>query len=76
MEFPRKIIDWAKVMRELRAEGMTPYKIAMVIGCSRCAAENWEEGGEPGYGYGAALLALHVAIVVQKRTNRSTQIAA
>lgn len=52
--------DWAKMMADLRAMGLTPYKVALIVGCSPCTAQNWEKGGEPGHAYGDALIRLHL----------------
>jgi DNA-binding transcriptional regulator YiaG len=55
--------DWARIMRELREHGLTPYKIALTLGIAPCTAQNWERGGEPSHSYGEALMRLYVAHV-------------
>lgn len=51
--------DWPRLMREMRAAGWTPYKVAMTICADHATAYSWEKGSEPRHGYGAALLTLH-----------------
>src|SRR5258708_5755248 len=39
---------WAAIMKKLRARGMSPYKVALAIGCpSNSPAQHWERGGRP-----------------------------
>lgn len=58
---PAPKIKWAQVMRDLDANGCTTYRVAMTLAVSDATARNWAKGGEPGYGYGRALLRLHSA---------------
>lgn len=51
--------DFRPVISELVGKGYNLQKISTALGCSRCAVQNWNEGGEPGYAYGKALLVLH-----------------
>lgn len=53
------LIDWARLMRELRAAHFTPYKVALTLGVDHQTAYKWEQGSEPSHSYGAALLVLH-----------------
>lgn len=52
-------VDWARCMRELRDKGWTPYRVATEFNADPPTAYAWERGSEPGWGYGAALIALH-----------------
>lgn len=54
-------IDWVQVMVDLHNAGCTAYRVAMSLNVADCTARNWAKGGEPGYGYGRALLRLHSA---------------
>lgn len=55
-------IDWARLMRELRQFGWTPYKVALTLTAEPQSGYDWEKGQEPRHSYGAALLALHRAV--------------
>lgn len=61
MDFTPIKIDWAKIMKELRRNGLTPYKVSVMLGVAGCTAKNWARGGEPSYSYGEALLRVYVA---------------
>jgi hypothetical protein len=52
-------VDWAQIMMDLHNAGCKVYRVSQELGCSECAARNWSKGGEPGYGYGRALIRLH-----------------
>jgi hypothetical protein len=54
-------MDWAQVMVDLHNNGCTAYRVHLTLGVSDTTARNWMKGGEPGYGYGRALLRLHSA---------------
>lgn len=54
-------VKWAQVMADLLQHGCTPYRVALTIGVAETTVRNWRKGGEPGYGYGRALLRLHSA---------------
>lgn len=53
------VIDWTRLMTELRAAGWTPYKVAITLCTDHPTAYSWEKGSEPRHSYGAALLVLH-----------------
>lgn len=63
--YPVKI-DWARLMRELREFGWTPYKVATTMCADPPTAYAWAHGAEPRHSYGAALLALHAAVCGQE----------
>lgn len=63
-------IDWAQVMVDLYNAGCKTTRVARLIGSSFCAADNWAKGGEPGYGYGRALLRLHASVCGAALTTR------
>lgn len=54
-------MDWAQIMVDLYNAGCTTYRVHLCLGVALCTAQNWAKGGEPGYGYGRALLRLHSA---------------
>ena len=54
-------IDWAQIMADLNERGCRTYRVSMIMAVSDATARNWAKGGEPGYGYGRALLRLHSA---------------
>ena len=55
----RPRIDWRQVLEDLRLNGCTPYRVHLTLGADISTVQNWLKGGEPGYGYGRALLRLH-----------------
>ena len=52
-------VDWSQIMVDLHNAGCTSYRVARTLGIAYCTAQNWTKGGEPGYGYGRAVLRLH-----------------
>jgi hypothetical protein len=52
-------MDWAQIMRDLSDRGTSIYRVSLILCVSDAVARNWSKGGEPGYGYGRALLRLH-----------------
>jgi len=54
-------VDWAQIMVDLHNAGCTAYRVAITLCVADCTARNWLKGGEPGYGYGRALIRLHSA---------------
>lgn len=48
-------------MVDLHNRGCTAYRVALMLAVAETTARNWVKGGEPGYGYGRALLRLHSA---------------
>lgn len=69
-------VDWARLMRELREAGWTPYKVALTLCADHPTAYSWAQGSEPRHSYGAALMRLHKAIcgdeASEKLSNDST----
>lgn len=63
-------IDWAQIMVDLHNSGCTAYRVHLTIGVALCTSQNWAKGGEPGYGYGRALLRLHSAYCGAALTTR------
>lgn len=71
VEFAYPVItDWPRVMRELRAAGWTPYKVALTLCCEHPTAYSWEKGSEPRHSLGAALLNLHRAVCGQEASEK------
>lgn len=52
-------IDWTQIIVDLYNTGCGVNRIARHLDVAVTTARNWEKGGEPGYGYGRALLRLH-----------------
>lgn len=55
----RLMIDWKRLMDELRAAGWTPYRVAYALGADHPTVYHWSKGTEPRHSYGAALIVLH-----------------
>lgn len=67
--YPPKI-NWAQIMADLKDAGCSVYGVAGIIGAAYCTAQNWSKGGEPGHGYGEALLRLHSRVCGDELTKR------
>lgn len=63
-------VDWAQIMVDLHNNGCTAYRVALTLCVADCTARNWVKGGEPGYGYGRALIRLHSAYCGAALTTR------
>lgn len=55
-------VDWTQIMVDLHNHGCTAYRVHITLGVADTTVRNWVKGGEPGYGYGRALLRLHARI--------------
>lgn len=64
------VIDWKRLMTELRAAGWTPYKVAITLCTDHPTAYSWEKGSEPRHSYGAALLVLHRSVCGQEASEK------
>lgn len=70
----RHRVDWAAVLSDLRAAGVSGYRLANVMLISRSTVQHWESGGEPSHSYGVAILEVHTRFCGKERTNlRITQ---
>lgn len=67
---PPPRIDWTQVMVDLHNAGCCSHRASKLIGASHAAALNWVKGGEPGHGYGEALLRLHASFCGAGLTTR------
>lgn len=66
-------VDWAQIMMDLHNHGCSVYRVALTLCVDDCTARNWSrglKGGEPGYGYGRALIRLHSAYCGAALTTR------
>jgi hypothetical protein len=54
-------MDWAQIMVDLYNAGCKTTRVARILDVWPSTAQHWTKGGEPGYGYGRALLRLHSA---------------
>ena len=52
-------IDWIRILRDLRAIGLSLPKIARKIGTAPATPYRWIEGSTPLHPHGEALLELH-----------------
>lgn len=63
-------LDWQRIMRDLSLKGCSGYRVGTILGVADSTVRNWLKGGEPGYGYGCALLALHTEYCGDDLTKR------
>lgn len=55
----RHRVCWLDVLADLRAAGVSGYRLAEIMLISRSTVQRWEEGGEPSHSYGMAILEVH-----------------
>ncbi len=56
--FPR-IMDWPKVIEDIKATGLTYSAIANTIGAGWSTFQRYREGGEPRHSVGSSILLVH-----------------
>lgn len=55
-------MDWPQIVRDLEARGLTQYRIAKLLGLETSTVQHWARvQGDIGWGYGRALMSLHLA---------------
>lgn len=64
------LVDWKRLLQEMRAAGWTPYKVALTLGADHPTVYSWEQGSEPRHSYGAALLRLHALVCGQEASEK------
>lgn len=64
----RHRVCWLDVLADLRAAGVSGYRLAAIMLISRSTVQRWEEGGEPSHSYGAAILEVHTRFCGEKQT--------
>ena len=70
---PAPKIDWARIVADLLEHHCSGYRVRITLGVADCTVRNWMKGGEPGYGYGRALLRLHSRICGAALTTRRVE---
>ena len=51
-------VDWPGIIAELKASGLSRYRLAILLDVVEASVRNWEAGGSPRYELGAAMLKL------------------
>lgn len=59
--YPVKV-DWVKILADIKATGCSRYRIAIILGVGQSTVQNWDEGHEPRYAMGEAILMLHAQL--------------
>jgi hypothetical protein len=54
----RSVVDWASVLADLRARGLSVGGVAARLGVGRSTARGWADGAYPKHHDGEALIAL------------------
>jgi predicted transcriptional regulator len=75
-QYPRVVVEWSSVVKDLNDRGYSIYRIAKLLKASQCAVKNWSKGGEPGFGLGAALIKLHSDATMDNATSSKEDEAA
>lgn len=68
--FPRRVVDWRGVLADLRAAGISGYRLTEYLLTSRSTVQGWEEGSEPRHSYGVAILEVHEHFCGAARTRQ------
>ena len=66
----RHRVDWRAVLEDLRAAGVSGYRLAEIMLISRSTVQGWEGGSEPSHSYGAAILEVHARFCGVDATKR------
>lgn len=64
----RHRVCWTDVLADLRAAGVSGYRLSEVMLISRSTVQRWEEGSEPSHSYGAAILEVHKRFCGEQQT--------
>lgn len=65
----RHRVCWLDVLADLRAAGVSGYRLASIMLISRSTVQRWEEGGEPSHSYGTAILEVHTKFCGEAQTH-------
>ena len=68
--FPRRVVDWRGVLADLRAAGVSGYRLTEYLLTSRSTVQKWEAGSEPRHSYGLAVLEVHTHFCGADRTRQ------
>ncbi|SDQ29458.1 hypothetical protein [Paraburkholderia tuberum] len=52
-------VHWLDVLADLRATGVSGYRLTNIMLTSRSTVQSWEKGSEPSHSYGIAILEVH-----------------
>lgn len=66
----RHRVDWLAVLADLRAAGVSGYRLAEIMLTPRSTVQGWESGSEPLHSYGAAILEVHTRYCGAEATKR------
>lgn len=66
----RRVVDWRGVLEDLRAAGVSGYRLTEYLLTSRSTVQRWEEGSEPRHSYGVAILEVHTHFCGAARTQK------
>ena len=66
----RRVVDWRGVLADLRAAGVSGYRLTEILLTSRSTVQGWEEGCEPRHSYGMAILEVHAHFCGAARTHQ------
>lgn len=64
----RHRVCWLDVLADLRAVGVSGYRLASIMLISRSTVQAWEQGAEPSHSYGTAILEVHTRFCGEQRT--------
>ena len=51
--------DWPRIIAEIEASGLSPYKLALQLGVDPTTVRHWQADGEPKHINGTELLRIH-----------------
>jgi hypothetical protein len=64
----RHRVCWVDVLADLRAAGISGYRLSEIMLISRSTVQGWEAGSEPSHSYGTAILEVHTRFCGAERT--------
>lgn len=69
----RHRVCWLHVLADLRAAGVSGYRLSSIMLIARSTVQRWEEGGEPSHSYGSAILEVHTRFCGEQQTRLRIQ---
>lgn len=64
----KKKLDWQKILRDIKAAGLSLYEVAKRLGKPESTIQSWWKGHEPSHSHGQAILELHTKCCGEEAT--------
>lgn len=66
---PRRV-KWSNLIHDLIVRGYGPTKIAYLLGKTQSTVQRWQEGAEPNFTHGHAIILLHQQVCGYRLTEK------